>query len=327
MGQAPSNPQVQERSRRSCGPAGSLDDEDEARFTYEQRRRQVQRESQRRGAPRTAQGYSPERFPPPRGSEATLIQEHVDRRQVPQKAKELCGLLRNLEKQMAEVRDFKVLGETYRRLSNWTWEHRTDGDLPKVLEFLAPESMFPAWRRQALEEAYMLLYEDMAKQGNVEAIEHLPEPPTSAERGDKKIPEGLLNTKSVRGARFTNNYEAGHPCCYRRRWEYDIRRTDKNDVGVLVNGQKKSVAGREIIATDFSQRACPCATDPLTRFVKSVFLTDGCCGRDGREKKGADLRAVTNQRLPRPKEAPRWPDPPRPASLPDLQQVAGDTSI
>jgi len=302
MGQEASSPQVQGRNR---SPGGFYED-GEANFAYERRPPQAQRENQRRGPPRALPGQSPERFPPPRGREVAASEESGGRRQVQVKAQELLGLLRNLEKQMADVRNFKDLGDTYRHLSNWTLDHHADTDLPKVLELLAPEGMFPAWRRQALEEAYMLLYEDMAKQGNVEAIECLPEPPTSEERGDKKIPEGLLNTKTIPGGRFSNKYEAGHPCCYRRRWEYDIRRTDTTGAEISGRSHKKNVAGREIVPTDFSQRACPCATDPLSRFVKSVFLTD-CCGR---ERKGADLRAVASQRLPRPQQAPRWPDPP-----------------
>lgn len=226
------------------------------------------------------------------------------------KAQELCRLLRSLEDQMASVKDFKRLGQTYRDLSDWTLHHSEDEDLPQVLQKLTPAHMYPAWRRQALEEAYMLLYEDMAQQGNKDAIENLPEPPTSAEIGFRKLPEGLLNSRDRSHRHFSNAYEAGHPCCYRRRWDYDIRRTSK-PVGDLNGDKSKSKrvpAGREIVAKEFSSRACPCAADPLGRFMQTLSLKDGCCGR---ERKGSDIQALTRgQNIPKPHQAPAFPTPP-----------------
>lgn len=218
------------------------------------------------------------------------------------KAQELCGILKALETQLENPTDFGVIGRTYRRLAEWTWEHRQDGDFLQVLEMLAPDHMYPAWRRQALEEAYMLFFEDCAKQGNPKALEQLPEPPTSKEIGYRPLPEGLLDPKTTRGAAFTNTYEAGNPCCIRRRWDYEVVRNGPRPRP----GERKTV-GRKIVAKDSQQRYCACAVDPMTRLMQVLLPESMCCGRERKvpaDSAGTDDSHKAHSHKPRTAAAP-----------------------
>lgn len=217
------------------------------------------------------------------------------------KSQELCGILKALEVQLENPTDFGVIGRTYRRLAEWTWEHQQDSDFPQVLELLAPEHMYPAWRRQALEEAYMLFFEDCAKQGNPRALDQLPEPPTSKEIGYRPLPEGLLDPKTTRGAAFTNTYEAGHACCIRRRWDYEVQRN-----GPRPKPGERKAAGRKIVAKDAQQRYCACAVDPMTKLMQYMLPDGMCCGRE-RKALPVDTRGMDDShdsmKAPKPRTA------------------------
>jgi len=214
------------------------------------------------------------------------------------KAQELCNILKSLEGQLENPTDYGVIGRTYKRLAEWTWEHQQDSDFPDVLQLLAPESMYPAWRRQALEEAYMLFFEDCAKQGNPRALEQLPEPPTSKEIGYRPLPEALLDPKTTRGAAFTNHYEAGNACCIRRRWDYDVVRN-----GPRAKPGEKRAVGRKIIPKDNSERYCACAVDPMTKLMQ-IFVPEAmCCGRDRKvPSPKPDAGAAPPERRPQPQQ-------------------------
>lgn len=214
------------------------------------------------------------------------------------KAEDLCGILRSLEGQLEDPNDFELIGRTYRGLAEWTWEHQQDSDFGEVLALLAPEAKYPAWRRQALEEAYMLFFEDCAKQGNPKALDHLPEPPTSREIGYRPLPEALLDPKTTRGAAFSNMYEVGNACCIRRRWDYDVIRN-----GPRPRAGEKRAAGRKIIAKENTERYCVCAADPMTKFIQAFTTEAFCCGRDRKAVTDVDIGQA------KAKDEPSWPPP------------------
>eukprot|EP00418_Pyrodinium_bahamense_P060181 CAMPEP_0179187152 /NCGR_PEP_ID=MMETSP0796-20121207/92857_1 /TAXON_ID=73915 /ORGANISM="Pyrodinium bahamense, Strain pbaha01" /LENGTH=204 /DNA_ID=CAMNT_0020891203 /DNA_START=161 /DNA_END=772 /DNA_ORIENTATION=+ len=169
------------------------------------------------------------------------------------KAHELFDLLVALEAQLADPQSIALVGRTYVRLTAWTKEHLWDTDLQEVLEWLQPDPIYPTWRRQALEEAYRLFYDDVAREGDAEAISHLPEPPTSEEIGFRRLPEALVTGAASRAPLFSGTYEDKTACpLNRRRWEYDIRRTQAKD---------RPASGREIVAKGCSHSGGPCATD------------------------------------------------------------------
>lgn len=212
------------------------------------------------------------------------------------KAGELCGILRSLEGQLQDPNDFELIGRTYRGLAEWTWEHQQDSDFGEVLALLAPDSKYPAWRRQALEEAYMLFFEDCAKQGNPQALDYLPEPPTSREIGYRPLPEALLDPKTTRGAAFSNVYEAGNACCIRKRWDYDVVRN-----GPRPRAGEKRAAGRKIVAKNSSERVCAGAVDPMTKLIEAFTPDAFCCGRNRKAVTDVDTGQVTA------KDVPSWP--------------------
>lgn len=218
------------------------------------------------------------------------------------KAQELCSILKSLEGQLEDPNDFVLIGKTYRGLAEWTWEHSQDSDFADVLAQLAPESMYPAWRRQALEEAYMLFFEDCAKQGNPKALDNLPEPPTSREIGYRPLPEALLDPKTTRGAAFSNTYEVGNACCIRRSWDYDVIRN-----GPKPRPGEKRATGRKIVAKENTERYCTCATDPVSRLISVLSPEWICCGRDRKALEAAAVPPAAGAGK-RP-DQPKWPPP------------------
>merc|ERR1712232_1155767 len=171
--------------------------------------------------------------------------------EIERKAHELCDILRTLEAQLEDPKvssDFAKIGATYRNLAEWTGAHAQDRDFSSVLALLAPEEMYPAWRRQALEEAYMLFFDDCARQGNPKVLDKLPEPPTSKDIGYRELPEGLVDAKTIRGAPFSNMYESGSACVVRRRWDYEVVRN-----GPRPRHGDKRTAGRKIVPKNSSQ--------------------------------------------------------------------------
>jgi len=232
-----------------------------------------------------------------------------------EKSQELCQILKSLEGLLEAANDFEMIGKTYRGLAEWTWEHSQDSDFGEVLASLAPESMYPAWRRQALEEAYMLFFEDCAKQGNPKALNELPEPPTSREIGYRPLPEALIDPKTTRGAAFSNTYEVGNACCIRRRWDYDVIRN-----GPRPRPGEKRAAGRKIVAKDSTSRYCTCATAPLSSFAEAFTPEWICCGRD--RKAEAD-KEKNGKGKP---DEPQWPPAPTSGNSPRSATAANAPS-
>merc|ERR1712151_1135520 len=107
---------------------------------------------------------------------------------------DLLPRLRELEFQLANPKDVRSVGHAYRRLQIWIERHRYDVDLPQQLNSLERESQYPAWRRQALQEAYALFFEEAAKTGNALILNELPEPPTSKDLGWLPLPESLASS-------------------------------------------------------------------------------------------------------------------------------------
>lgn len=187
---------------------------------------------------------------------------------VHQKVAELHGLFRQLEDALANPKEVAAVGDTYRKLAAWNKDHRWDPDLQSVLEVLSQEHMCPMWRRQALEEAYRLFYDDVAIRGLEEALTQLPEPPTSEEIGFRRLPEALLSSAASRQPIYRGCFEDQNALMlYRRRWDYEIRKT--GEVG------QPTVQGRSISFTGHSRYMC--AGDVATKVAQAVLPVESCC--------------------------------------------------
>lgn len=234
-------------------------------------------------------------------------------RQVQRKARELVGILRCLEGHLAESSRADAVGAAYRGLLDWTRVHQWDDDLEVVLGHLQPEGMYPPWRRQALEEAYMMYYEDCARNGDARVLEQLPEPPTSKERGGRAVPEGMLKERVRQGEAFQGSYDASGLCCARR-WEYQIARSStstKRAPGLPpVSDGHGRAPGREIVPKGNTSRYCGVqpghVAAPAAGLSQLLSQADFCCGR-GSHRSGfkvsqAALREDRNQ----PQAPPPW---------------------
>jgi hypothetical protein len=178
-----------------------------------------------------------------------------------------------LEQQLADPISVASVGQAYRQLHEWTKRHVWDKDLQEVLEWLKPDGIYPTWRRQALEEAYRLFYEDVAKEGDPEAISVLPEPPTSEEIGFRRLPEALVSGAAVRAPLFSSFYEDKSTCpiAGRRRWDYEIRRIEAKD---------RRANGREIVPQGVRETKPATATGGYVQAIAQVLVpTDQCCAR------------------------------------------------
>lgn len=165
------------------------------------------------------------------------------------------------------------VGQAYRQLREWTKRHVWDKDLQEVLEWLKPDGIYPTWRRQALEEAYRLFYEDVAKEGEAEAIEVLPEPPTSEEIGFRRLPEALVSGAAVRAPLFSSFYEdkTACPIAGRKRWDYEIRR---------IEAKERRANGRKIVPQGVRETKPVSATGGYVQAIAQVLVpTDQCCAR------------------------------------------------
>jgi hypothetical protein len=247
-------------------------------------------------------------------------------------AYEIRSLLKNFEARIANPSDLEMLGTSYQSILDWArghdleyldWACRYPAN-PVVLEvfdLLEHDAMYPAWRRQALDEAYMLLYEDLAKQGDPMAIESLPEPHIPQETGYRTLPSPLVRAsndlrKGMPPLTVRHGHEHTTSQCYcaSKRFDYEIR------MGPAVfydSARQKNVCGREIVSRGASERQC--CLDPVTALVQAV-LPKGCGGRDGADW-SALLGFGPSQQVPSiPEDAPVWPEPPAGASDPFLQK-------
>jgi len=217
------------------------------------------RDFRQRGSHSADTSHSPSRRRPEAGAEA--------------KAHELFDLLLTLEQQLADPSSVSSVGQAYRQLHEWTKRHVWDKDLQEVLEWLKPDGIYPTWKRQALEEAYRLFYEDVAKDGDAEAIAVLPEPPTSEEIGFRRLPEALVSGAAVRAPLFSSFFEdkTACPIAGRRRWDYEIKRTEAKD---------SKAHGREIVPQGVRETKPASATGSIAQAIAQVLVpTDQCCAR------------------------------------------------
>lgn len=194
------------------------------------------------------------------------------------RADDLRAILRALEVRLASPKDVAAVGEAYYELYRWTNQHQADADLAEVLERLEPEAMYPEWRRQALEDAYVLFYEDVKRLGGNRALEQLPPPPISymndfhnhsnQQDGDA---DGTTAGWYEYGSRFWKSL----------RWDYEIRETAPVPVAIMARSPKlgmrdhekmdfREARGREIVAKGRSARYCACAADPFCNLLQSA---------------------------------------------------------
>eukprot|EP00435_Cladocopium_sp_Y103_P005484 s3599_g1.t2 len=139
------------------------------------------------------------------------------------KALELQQLYQQLETALAKPGALLDVGEAYQQLLTWCKELRkSDEVLSGILEILSQEEGFPAWRRQALEEAYRIFYDEAAELA-LEELPKLPEPPTSEDIGFRPLSEALLNGQAVQQEIFAGSF-TDSSLLFRRRWDYEIHR-------------------------------------------------------------------------------------------------------
>lgn len=230
------------------------------------------------------------------------------------KVKEFRSLLKNMEARIANPSDLNAVGNMYSKLLKWSEEHDLQGldwtarhvanhEVQEILEMLEYEPMYPAWRRQALDEAYALLFDDIAKQGDRSAVEALPEPYIPQEVGYRILNEHLLQTFNSKGGVLQGEHDQSGRCyCASKKNEYQIR------CGPPVyydSNREKSVCGREIVATGMSERQC--CLDPISAAVNAI-MPAGCVGRAGGNLwsiLGLDQDSTSAIR-----DKPVWPQPP-----------------
>lgn len=231
------------------------------------------------------------------------------------KVKEFRSLLKNMEARIANPSDLNAVGNMYSRLLEWSREHDLKGldwtarhvanrEVQEILELLEYDPMYPAWRRQALDEAYALLFDDIAKQGDRLAVEALPEPYIPEETGYRILNEHLVQTFGTKGQALKGSHEQNTHCyCATKKCEYQI----KCGPPVYYDAaREKTVCGREIVATGMSQRQC--CLDPVSAAINAVMPV-GCCGRGGVSILGV-LGLGGGQNPPALHEKPVWPAPP-----------------
>lgn len=248
-----------------------------------------------------------------------------------QEAKLVRSLCKNLEARIACPHDLNMAGKAYKDLLEWSNRHGVEdldwasrfpvnatAELQEVLDVLEFEPMYPAWRRQALDEAYMLLFEDIAKQGDRIALEQLPEPHIPESKGYRTLNDNLVTASTTRGGASVQGFheQGTGPCyCHTTKCDYEIR------IGPTVfydNARQKSVSGREIVAAGMSQRQC--CLDPLTQVMQAVMPGfPSCCGRG--EVSWSSLLFGLPQ-----KEQGRLPPPPAFPEPPDVNQPAKESA-
>jgi len=186
---------------------------------------------------------------------------------VTRRADDLMALLRALEHRLSgrPAPDVEAIGNAYRVLCEWTRQHSEDCDLTQVLAYLEHEGMYPEWRRQALEDAYILLYEDVLRSGEKDALDKLPEPPLghTAQGATRTSRRGVPSSSEAE-----HSFEKGNRFWRSQHWRYEIR---ESCVGAEVGATpKSSTTPRDIVSKGSSARYCACATDPLTDILSSL---------------------------------------------------------
>eukprot|EP00913_Durusdinium_trenchii_P018845 g17708.t1 len=209
------------------------------------------------------------------------------------KAFELLNLYQQLEEALAKPSAVVDVGEAYRQILVWCRAH------PQCAS-----ERYPAWRRQALEEAYRLFYDEAALWAAAD-LERLPEPPTSEESESmarllsKRPMQDGWDGEIIRQWQWilpSNRSFTDRSGFFRQTWHYEIHRISSS-----------GVSGRRIVALSESRYVC--AGDVSAKLLHTV-LPDECCSarEDPAAAKGPFLlpKGVRGQRLP---EVPTQEDP------------------
>jgi len=197
------------------------------------------------------------------------------------KALELLTLYKQLEEVLSKP-SFRVgsVGEAYRQILNWCKDNgRDDATITSILEILSHEERFPAWRRQALEEAYRIFYDEAAQAG-LSDLNELPEPPTSEEIGFRALSETLVDGQAVQQQIYEGSFADSSLFFRRSRCDYEIHKQE----------QAGAVSGRRIVAK-VQSRYWEAAGDVASRAMKALLPVDECCSarEDARVAKGPFL--------------------------------------
>lgn len=187
------------------------------------------------------------------------------------RADDLRALLSALEVQLSNHENPVDVGNAYRSLSEWTEAHQDDADLSEVLQRLEPDGMYPQWRRQALEKAYVLFYSDIARAAAKGAgdgtLESLPPPPLSYQPVE---PEGVAEAVEAEGGgSIFGSFESGSRFWLLTQWVYEIKERPPRSSVMPGEEQDPNARGesmvklREIATKGRSARYMACATDPF----------------------------------------------------------------
>ncbi|CAL1133323.1 unnamed protein product [Cladocopium goreaui] len=198
------------------------------------------------------------------------------------KALEIQQLYQQLETSLAKPGRVLDVGDAYRQLLTWCKEIRRPNNevLSGVLEVLSHEEGFPAWRRQALEEAYRIFYDEAADLA-LEELPKLPEPPTSEDIGFRPLSEELLNGQAVQQEIYEGSF-TDSSLLFRRRWDYEIHRIQQTGV---------TPSGRKIVAKVAMSRYFDAAGEVAGKAIQALLPVKECCSarEDARAAKGPFL--------------------------------------
>lgn len=242
---------------------------------------------------------------------------------VTRQADDLRAILVTLEMQLANPMEITYVNDAYRLLSDWTAKHAEDATLQEVLNRLEPAGIYPEWRRRALEDAYVLFYEDVVDTSGEGDHFHMPPPPLSysnVSRPPGRTPGTVQRT-----------FESGSRLWRSERMDYEIRENGKlmvmpasplpanSGAGPFQRASAMS-KGREIVAKGRSTRYCVCASDPVCGLVGAV----GISGNQGDDLQALEAaRAMGRPPEPRRPAAPSTGNPlePAPRQLADVLDV------
>lgn len=209
------------------------------------------------------------------GGNAFLVKE-AQRSPTTSKAVELLRFLEALERKLAATPEVDVLGvgKAYADVVAWAGAHQWDNDLEGALQWLSQEGGYLPWRRQALEEAYRLFYEDVARSGS-ELVQDLLEPPTSEEMGFRKLNESLANSNAFTQQAVRGSYKDSTCVLQKSRWDYQIRRTPPTREG--------GISSRQIVYVGYAEDASIAAK--AFQGLGYMLPVEGCCAqRDSAQK-------------------------------------------
>jgi len=253
--------------------------------------------------------------------------EHVEKaytsgpRSIAMRTEDLRVLLVSLEYALGlSPSKIPQVGAAYDALSRWTIAHKDNEDLDAVLDGLEHKNMYPAWRRQALEETYVLFYEDIERAGGQDALQQLPPPPVSYdERSQEQVQVGATALGSGR-------FETGSRLWHSEHWEYELRPNIPASSNSFFGQDQVAGVGRKIVDKGRSSRYCMCATDVATvlgcvdprRDADSIH-PDARFGPPPPEDSRRKSRVGIEHRAPRTEPLPsrdRWPDHPQQSKFP-----------